>query len=119
MTDKHKIPLVFYRTLTGREPVREWYKAQTKEDRNTLGADLQRVQWRFPVGMPLCRPMGARLYEVRTTLSNNRIARVLIALYRGQLVALHAFIKKTAATPDADLQLARKRLKEIEHEKEE
>lgn len=73
----------------------------------------------LPVGMPLCRPMGAGLYEVRTTLANNRIARILIALYRGQLVALHAFIKKTATTPDADVQLARKRLKEIEHEKEE
>ena len=119
MTDKQKIPLVFYRTAAGREPVREWYKAQSKEDRNTLGADLQRVQWRFPVGMPLCRPMGAGLHEVRTALANNRIARVLIAMHRGQLVALHAFIKKTATTPDSDLQLARKRLKEIEHEKEE
>ena len=118
MTEKQKIPLIFYRTSAGREPVREWYKGHSKEDRDTLGADLQRVQWQFPIGMPLCRPMGAGLYEVRSTLTNNRIARVLFYLYRGQIVALHAFIKKTSMTPDADLALARKRLKEIEHERE-
>lgn len=118
MTEKQKISLVFYRTPTGREPVREWYKAQSKEDRYILGADLQRVQWKFPIGMPLCRPMGGGLYEVRSTLTNNRMARVLFYLYRGQVVALHAFIKKTSTTPDADLALARKRLKEIDHEKE-
>ena len=118
MTNQQKIPLVFYRTPTGREPVTEWCKAQSKEDRYILGTDLQRVQWQFPIGMPLCRPLGAGLYEVRSTLTNNRIARVLFYLYRGQIVALHAFIKKTSAIPDADLALARTRLKEIEHEKE-
>ena len=117
MTDNKNPPRLLPDT-SRKEPVREWYKAQAKEDRDTLGTDLQRVQWRFPVGMPLCRPMGTGLYAVRTTLANNRIARVLIALYRGQLVASHAFIKKTATTPDADVQLAHKRLREIEHEKE-
>ncbi|MEO7861666.1 MAG: type II toxin-antitoxin system RelE/ParE family toxin, partial [Nitrospirales bacterium] len=45
------------------------------------------------------------------------MARVLFCLYRSQIVALHAFIKKTDTTPDAALELARKRQKEIEHEK--
>lgn len=62
-------------------------------------------------------PLGAGLYEVRSTLTNNRIAQVLFCLYRNQIVAPHAFIKKTDTTPDADLELARKRRKEIEHEK--
>jgi len=43
-----------------------------------------------------------------------RTARVLLCLYRGHLVALHGFIKKTRATPDEDLALARKRQKELE-----
>ena len=41
-------------------------------------------------------------------------ARVLICLYREHLFALHGFIKKTRATPDEDLALARKRKKELE-----
>ena len=118
MTDKKKIPLTFYRTRSGREPVREWYKAQPKEDRHAIGHDLGSAQWAWPVGMPLCKPMGAGLYEIRTTLPSHRIARTLLIYWHGQLVALHAFIKKTRTTPHADITLARTRQKEIEHEEE-
>jgi len=83
-------------------------------DRRAIGTDLLRAQWRWPVGMPLCRPMGKGLWEVRTDLPGNRTARVLICSYQGCLVALHGFIKKTRATPEDDLALARKRQKELE-----
>jgi len=73
-----------------------------------------RAQWRWPVGMPLCRPMGQGLWEIRTVLPSNRIARVLICLYEGHLVALHGFIKKTQKTPGDELTLARKRQKELQ-----
>ena len=109
----HKTPLVFYRTSSGKEPVREWLKALDAPDRLAVGRDLMRAQWRWPVGMPLCRPMGQGLWETRTDLSGNRIARVLLCLDKGALVALHAFIKKTQKTPDDDLELARRRQKEL------
>ena len=73
-----------------------------------------RAQWRWPVGMPLCRPMGQGLWEIRTDLPSNRIARVLIALDEGVLVALHAFIKKSQKTPPDDVAIARRRLKELQ-----
>ena len=48
------------------------------------------------------------IYEVRTSLGQNRIARVLFCIDRkGRMVLLHGFIKKTQKTPDADLDLAR------------
>ena len=109
-----KIPLIFFRTLTGSEPVREWLKGLTEAERQAIGQDLLRAQWRWPVGMPLCRPMGNGLWEVRTDLPTKRPARVLLCLYRGHLVALHGLIKKTRTTPDADLALARRRKKELE-----
>jgi phage-related protein len=114
MEDKQKIPLVFYRTEIGNEPVREWLKGLDAADRHSVGLDLMRVQWRWPIGMPLCRAMGSGLWEVRANLPSDRIARVLFCLHKHQLVALHGFIKKTRATPDEDLKLARKRKKEIE-----
>ena len=109
-----KIPLVFFSTTSGSEPVREWLKELPEEERQTIGRDLMRAQWRWPVGMPLCRPMGNSLWEIRTDLPSKRTARVLLCLYREHLVALHGFIKKTRATPDTDLTLARKRKKELE-----
>jgi phage-related protein len=58
--------------------------------------------------------MGDGLWEIRTDLATNRAARVLLCVYRDHLVALHGFVKKTRATPDQDLELARKRRKELE-----
>jgi phage-related protein len=58
--------------------------------------------------MPVCRPLGGGLYEVRTRLAQNRIARVLFYIdKKGRMVLLHGFIKKTQNTPDEDLELAR------------
>jgi phage-related protein len=108
-----KAPLVFYRGTGGKEPVRDWLKSLEATDRLSIGRDLMRAQWRWPVGMPLCRPMGQGLWEVRTELPSNRIARVLICQDEGVLVALHGFIKKTQKTSDDDLALARKRMKEL------
>jgi phage-related protein len=108
-----KTPLIFFRTESGDEPVREWLKDLPPEDRRAAGMDLMRAQWRWPVGMPLCRPMGDGLWEIRTDLPSARIARVLLAVDEGTLVALHAFIKKTQKTPPSELAVARKRLKEL------
>lgn len=108
-----KTPLVFFKSPGGAEPVREWLQALPPADRREVGQDLMRAQWRWPVGMPLCRPMGEGLWEIRTSLVSHRIARVLLAVDDGALVALHAFIKKTQKTPPADLATARKRLKEL------
>ena len=109
-----RIPLIFFRTGAGSEPIREWLKALPQGERHAIGKDLLRAQWQWPAGMPLCRPLGDGLWEVRTDLATKRTARVLLCLYRGHLVALHAFIKKTRRTPDEDLNLARKRRKELE-----
>lgn len=109
-----KIPLIFFRTAAGSEPVREWLKDLPEAERRAIGKDLLRAQWRWPVGMPLCRPTGNGLWEVRADLPTKRTARGLLCLYREHLVALHGFIKKTRATPDEDLAMARRREKELE-----
>jgi phage-related protein len=113
-TPPHKIPLIFFESQSGSEPVRDWLRELPEEERQAIGRDLLRAQWRWPVGMPLCRPMGNGLWEIRTDLPTKRTARVLICLHRNHLVALHGFIKKTRATPKDDLALARRRQKELE-----
>ena len=83
-----------------------------ESERQAIGRDLLRAQWRWPVGMPLCRPIGRGLWEIRTDLPTKRTARVLLCLHQEHLVALHGFIKKTRTTPDEDPAIARKRQKE-------
>jgi phage-related protein len=113
VNETQKTLLQFYKNNIGNEPVRDWLLALDAPDRYAIGQDLMRAQWRWPVGMPLCRPMGQGLWEIRTSLPSNRIARVLVCLHKGKLVALHGFIKKTQKTPDDELTLARKRQKEL------
>ncbi|MEO8660316.1 MAG: type II toxin-antitoxin system RelE/ParE family toxin [Bryobacteraceae bacterium] len=110
---QQRIPLIFFRTGNGTEPVREWLRELPETERQHVGKDLLRAQWRWPVGMPLCRAMGDGLWEIRTDLPTKRTARVLLCIYREHLVALHGFIKKTRATPAEDLALAHKRQKEL------
>jgi phage-related protein len=80
-----------------------------------VGMDLLRVQYRWPVGMPLCRSLGDGLWEVRTTLPSRTISRVLICFHERELIALHGFVKKTQKTRGGELDIARKRKKEIEN----
>jgi phage-related protein len=108
-----RIPLVFFLSAAGTEPVRDWLRALPDEDCRTIGQDLMRVQWRWPIGMPLCRSLGDGLWEVRTSLPSRRIARVIFVFHDGELVALHGFIKKSRKTPTVDLDLAVARRKEL------
>ena len=106
------IPLVFWRSATRREPVREWLNDLSREDKRTIGRDIAKVQYGWPMGLPLCRPLSDGLWEVRSSLPSRREARVFFGFHDGMLIALHAMIKKTQKTPTEDLALARQRFKE-------
>lgn len=103
-----------YRTQGGTEIVRDWLRSLDETDRQAVGLDLMRVQYRWPVGMPLCRALGDGLWEVRTSLPSGPIARVLFSAQRGRILVLHGFIKITQKTPPDDLALARRRSREFE-----
>jgi len=104
-----RIPAIFFRTEAGREPVREWLTGLPyAEDRKRIGQDIKTVEFGWPIGMPTCRSLGGGIYEVRSDLGQNRIARVLFYVdKRGRMVLLHGFIKKTRGISDEDLRLAR------------
>jgi phage-related protein len=115
MTPKHlpEIPAFFYRTIGGTEPVLDWLRSLPPEDRRAIGTDLATVQFGWPIGMPLCRPLGGGLWEVRSTLPSRRIARLMFFADEGRIGVVHGFIKKTQKTPEGDLEIARKRIKEM------
>jgi phage-related protein len=107
------VPVRFYRTDAGTEPALEWLRSLDRADRRKIGLDLMRVQFGWPIGMPLVRSLKGGLWEVRSNLPSQRIARLLLCFHQGTLVVLHGFIKKTQKTPAEDLALARRRMKEV------
>ena len=116
MARQKRIPAIFFCTETGAEPVRKWLKSLSAEDRKRIGEDIKTVEFGWPIGMPVCRPMGQGTYEVRTNLMRNRTARVLFYIdKKSRMVLLHGFIKKTQKTPNEDLALARSNM--IKHQR--
>ena len=84
-----------------------------REDQRVIGRDIARVQFGWPIGLPVCRPLATGLWEVRSSLPSRREARVLFGFHDRTLLALTAFIKKTQATPAREITLAHHRLKEV------
>ena len=115
--EMRKLPrsVVFYATEGGVEPVREWLKELSKEEKKIIGEDIKTVQWSPAWRKPLVDSLGAGLWEIRITLPNT-IARVLFFEHAGDLVLLHGFKKKTQKTPNEAIQLARTRKKHYETE---
>lgn len=108
-----EIPVRFYRTAAGREPVVEWLRSLDKNDRRAIGRDLALVQFGWPVGMRLARGLGNGLWEVRSTLPSRRIARLIFCFHNRAIVVLHGFIKQTQRTRSDDLILAKQRMDEV------
>jgi phage-related protein len=91
----------------------EWLLELSKEDRRNIGQAIQKVEFGWPIGMPYCRSLGHGLWEVRADLDGARIARVIFWIDGTEMILLHGFEKKTQKTPPHDIDLARKRKKEI------
>ena len=93
--------------------MREWLLTLGKEDKQTIGVDIKTVEYGWLIGMPVSRPLGKGLYEVRSNISHKRIARVIFTIVDNYMILLHGFIKKTQKTPKEEIALALKRMKEI------
>ncbi|MCH7942913.1 MAG: type II toxin-antitoxin system RelE/ParE family toxin [Proteobacteria bacterium] len=111
---RKKISAEFYRSVSGKEPVRDWLLKLNRDDRKIIGKDIQKVEFGWPIGMPYSRPLGKGIYEVRSNLSDNRIARIIFCIRNNRMALLHGFVKKTRKTPKSDLDLAIKRKKDVE-----
>ena len=111
-----RIVVRFFRTTSGREPVKDWLGSLAPDDRQRIGTDIKVVEFNWPVGMPLCRQIAGQkdLWEVHSRLSGNRIARVIFLIRDGQMILLHGFEKKSQKTPKVEIDTAVARKKDYE-----
>lgn len=95
---------------------REVVRGFPESARARLGGELFRLQLGEVLQMPGSRPMpsvaaGAKELRVRDENGIYRVFYYTVST-RGVLV-FHAFVKKTQRTPPLEIELARKRLKEL------
>ncbi|MBI3592753.1 MAG: type II toxin-antitoxin system RelE/ParE family toxin [Nitrospirae bacterium] len=111
----HREPVlrvVFYRSESGVEPVREWLRELSKEDRKAVGEDIKTAQFGWPLGMPLIRKIQKGLWEVRSNITDG-IARTLFTVEKDTMILLHGFVKKSQETPPKEIHTAMRRLRNI------
>ncbi len=92
----------FYKTESGKEPVREWLKGLAKEERKIIGEDIKTVQFSWPVGMPVVKKIEPDIWEVRSILKTESPEFFLrymkmnsLFYYMGLLKKIKSFPKKT------------------------
>nr|WP_239447132.1 type II toxin-antitoxin system RelE/ParE family toxin [Treponema sp. Marseille-Q4523] len=106
-----KLQADFFKTENGNEPVRNFLKVLSSEDKKSVGADIMAIEMSWPVGYPKVRKMDTDLWELRTSISDKRICRIFFTVSGKKMVLLHAIIKKSQKTPLENLELAKTRKK--------
>ena len=95
--------------------MREWLsdpKQIQTQDKKTIGEDIRKVQFGWPMGMPIVRKLESDMWKVRSDISVG-ISCVLFTIQESLMVLLHGFIKKGQKTPAEDLELVRKRKAQV------
>lgn len=110
-----KIEAFFWVSNKGNEPVRAWLLELPQKYKKIIGSDIATVEYRWYIGLPWVREVNKKpkLWEVRSDLGNNNIARVIFCVEDGYMYLLHGFIKKTQKLPKKELDIAIARYKSL------
>ena len=69
---RKRLPARFYQLANGRAPVRDFLLDLPAADRVTIGKDIAKAEFGWPIRMPSRRAMGGGLFEIRSHLSDGR-----------------------------------------------
>lgn len=94
----------------------EFIRTQPAMIRRQIGEALRDLQRGLSIGMPLSRPMSSiasGVHELRVK-GEDAVVRVFYCLHRADAVLVfHAIRKRSRKTPRREIELARKRLREM------
>ncbi|GHS89825.1 toxin RelE [Campylobacterota bacterium] len=104
----------FYRRGNGSSPVEEWLDGLSNEARAEIAWTLNLLkQHGIMLKKPYVAPIGEKMFEVRAKDSNGIYRILYFAHIDKTFMMLHGFTKKTAKTPRKDIEIAKKRMREV------
>lgn len=113
--------IVYYQDSSSRKPVED-FLIELKRAKNPLAKlafkGLEKIRNKAYHREPLSKYLEPGLWELRIRAGTD-ILRIVYTFQKGQIIILlHIFIKKQQKTPANELEIARKRLKEIKINRE-
>jgi Phage derived protein Gp49-like (DUF891) len=93
------VPLRFWQSDQGRDVVRDWLIALPPEDKRVIGRDISTVPFGWPIGLPVCRPLGGGLWDVRSSLPSKREARVIFCFMKARFLRFTPSSRKHRKRP--------------------
>ena len=106
--------VLFYKTRSGRMPVKEFISDLAKPDQARFIEVVESVE-RFGLGCPRVqfRQLRGKLWEIKFSGIGGGCRVAYVLLDKEQMIWLHAFKKEGQKTPLNDIRLAEKRMKEV------
>ncbi|MBP5437021.1 MAG: hypothetical protein J6Y30_03455 [Treponema sp.] len=64
MEIEKKLQVEFFKTEQNNEPVRDFLKALSQEDKKSVGADIMAVEMLWPIGYPSVRKLQKKIWSL-------------------------------------------------------
>lgn len=104
----------FYQTPRKRSPVTDFIDSQDKRDQIIILSVLENItEDGFNAKGCQFRQLEGKLWEIKIKTPSGGYRLLYVTLHNDLLLILHTFKKKTQKAPAKELNVARKRLKEV------
>jgi len=105
--------IVYYKTSSGREPVREYVNALPEADRVAVTGDMELIRdYGIRHASVVTRKLKDKLWEIKTGTRHQQ--RIFYCVAAGDtLILLHACKKQKEGSQWGDVELAHKRMREV------
>jgi len=106
--------VLFYETSFGRSPVEDFIESLQKQDQARFAEVIDGIErYGLAYSRVQFKPLRGKLWEVKFSAPGGGYRAAYVMMSGEAMVWLHAFRKSTQKTPQRDLDLAEKRIKEV------
>lgn len=111
---KGDMKIFFYKTPAGNSPIEKFIDGLSLDDQARFLEVIDEIEKHgLSASRLIFKPLEGKLWEIKFSTSSAGYRVLYVMIEKDLMIWLHGFIKKTQKTPKQDLDLARKRLKEV------
>ncbi len=111
LSDRHLC--VFYQTLDGGTPVEDFISSLDEETQDKFIFKKELLEsFGARLRLPHTDSIGDGIFELRFKGKEGQIRVLFFFFHKRQIILVHGFIKKTRKTPNRDIKIAKRRMRE-------